>query len=840
MSDNKQDNRQNSQPAPYSDVLEGILTKLEAYFTGMMESIFSHADKYVFDEFTNAQSIADRNHMREFMQSLRKQRPAIEKRFLMELNQYLKPVAVCKKLPSKKKDADDVSGLSLMSADETEELVTLTTIGGKAAADFREELTHLEIRLDFLATINRNIFHAKALDPHNLCESLRETLTYTDFQIRDKLILYKFFGEELLKTGKKLYRELNELMMNAGVMPRIELAGKYPHRRAQELPQEQPSGGYSAEQTRGPLGRGGQAGGYYSSASAGTPTGGAAAGHATGSGGGGGGHHAPAQGAGAAPMQAHAAGQGMPHIPGGGRPGSAADVNAARISAGMPVSHIQQSIQGFVGGDPVTADTAGGVGGAAAYYTRQDVVSALSSLQAAVEIVHDMPLQFDAAAIKKAVLSTIGEKEGGTVTKRVNQISEKTVDFIKLIFDAIIEDKSITDTIKALLLSLQIPIIKAAMLDADFFIDDKHAARQLLDKIAEAGVGVSEHKDPVYIEIRDIVKKLLQDYSENIEAFAAALEAIRVLTERIYTEAREREKKTQQEVKHAHARNVVLQEIRKITLGKELPHNIRLLVLKIWPSLMFNHYLRFGKANDEWVELLMILTKVIDTVQPSRTLEDLAEIGLSHEDIIYSVNEKLKKSRKPDDVISQTIADLRAAYDNLPKRPAPAAKPVEIEAARVAEPEVAPEQADVPAAGAVQPPTAVAEVAPAVPVAETEATHLAVEPEKETATEEEEIEEQIKPEEVARLKLAMLSSDVQPGAWFIVYNGEGRPVRRLKLAVILMQDATLVFVDHLGNVVIEKDAEDFSHELERGQSSVIMQHSVFDHALRSALNTIER
>ena len=79
---------------------------------------------------------------------------------------------------------------------------------------------------------------------------------------------------------------------------------------------------------------------------------------------------------------------------------------------------------------------------------------------------------------------------------------------------------------------------------------------------------------------------------------------------------------------------------------------------------------------------------------------------------------------------------------------------------------------------------------------------------------------------------------MQPGAWFIVYNGEDKPVRRLKLAVILIQDATLVFVDHLGNVVIEKDAEQFAGEMERGLSGMIMQHSVFDHALKSALGSI--
>lgn len=247
----------------------------------------------------------------------------------------------------------------------------------------------------------------------------------------------------------------------------------------------------------------------------------------------------------------------------------------------------------------------------------------------------------------------------------MHQVSEKTIDFIKLIFDGIIEEDSITDEIKTLLLSLQIPVIKAAMLDAEFFVDDQHPARQLLDKIAEAGVGVTEHTDPVYIDIEKIVRKLLTDYNEDVVAFSVALEELNALTEEIYRKAREAEMASQKAVKMAHAKNVVLQEIRKVTLGKELPLGVRTLVLKIWPSMMFNHYLKHGKGNDEWVELLMILQKIIESVQPVSTLQALEELGLTHHDIIDATRSKLKRCKKKQAVLDQALADLQSTYDEL-------------------------------------------------------------------------------------------------------------------------------------------------------------------------------
>ena len=739
------------------------------------------------------------------MHALRKRRESIAKDFFTELNKYLKPVAMNKELPKKKIHTPaGQTGLRLIDQNEMDEMVTLITITGKAAVECREELSHLEARLEHLALQNRNIFHPKALEPAHICDVFQETLVSCKFDNSNKLILYKMFDKKVIKHLKSLYDDLNGEMIRAGILPKIEHIGKIRatrdnrQRKSTDLAQEAEN--LSAEQQQGPMGRGGQQGGYYISA------GGAAAGTA------GGGYTG----------QRHVGGSG-----GGGFSGSAAGaVIDQRMSAGMPAGHVRQRIAGYVGGDPVTGDISGGAGvDGAVYYTRQEVVTALSGIQNIVEMSENAPLQFNAAAIKRAVLAGIGERSGGTLTKRVNQISEKTIDFIKLVFDAIIEDKGISDTIKALLLSLQIPIIKAAMLDADFFVDDKNPARQMLDRIAEAGVGVNDRKDPVCVDLAVIVKKLLKEYNEDIGAFSVALADIKELTDRIYALARETEKLSHKQVKHAHARTIVLQEIRKITLGKELAPGIRVLVTKIWPSLMFNFYLRHGKSNDEWVEMLMILAKIIESVQSHYSLDELQDFGLSYDDIIGSVSEKLRQFRKSETVVEQAIQDLRDTYEGLDSK-----RVVKVRQA-----------ADAPDAQATDESSLVESVtdksADKSALTKSTATNL-TDSRLEMAVDGDNTDVVITPEKQARAKLEKLPPEVQPGAWFIVFNGENKPVRRLRLAVILMQDATMVFVDHLGNVVVEKDADEFAEELARGASGIIMQHSVFDHALRSALQTI--
>jgi len=818
--DNQSGDDVEEQPRYYIELVEQILTELESFFSSRLDEMFKQADEHLFKAAEEADNTAEQNIQFECMSAVRANKPIIQQSFVDELGSYLQAVSELDELPEKKQQKDKSLSLGLVEQNEMDEMVTLASISSKAAMDNSESINHLILRLNELALHNDHIFHGEALEPKRLCDAIHEAVSKTDLIDGNKLIVYRFFNDALIKKLVDLYDKLNGLLIENDILPVIDYTSTMTHHEPmpQQAPEyeeevEQPTpqgGGQVPPSGRRSFGSGMQG---YSSAAGGAPMqGGAPAGGpppnmSAQPGGQAGGQGAPVGGGG--PRRAFGSGiqgysQQAPSVPGAQNMGPSGQA----YSAGVPVGQVRQSIENFVGG--ASADVSSGSDG---YYSSQQVMTALTDLQAPAGDLSQTPLVFDANQIKKAVLASIGEADGGAVTKAVHQVSEKTIDFIKLIFDGIIEEDSITDEIKTLLLSLQIPIIKAAMLDAEFFVDDLHPARQLLDKIAEAGVGVSEHTDPVYVSIEAIVRKLLNDYDEDVVAFTVALSELNDLTEEIYRNARETEVESQKTVKLAHAKSVVLQEIRKITIGKELPEGIRILVLKIWPSMMFNHFLKNGKANDEWVELLMILQKIIESVQPLQSLADLEELRLIYNTVVDTARTKLGTCKKKQDVIDQAIEGLQETYEalliieNLPEE-----SELQVEEDTATE---------------------------GVPADSEEAEGFELEHDEAKAEPEAEPETELTTEEIARAKIGMLPEGVSPGAWFIVYNGEDKPVRRLKLAVILMLDATMVFVDHLGNVVIEKDAEIFADEIDKGLSGIIMQHSVFDHALSSALSSIE-
>ena len=113
------------------------------------------------------------------------------------------------------------------------------------------------------------------------------------------------------------------------------------------------------------------------------------------------------------------------------------------------------------------------------FFARDDVVSALSKMQLGYrpEFKQGQSVNINTNTFKSTLLNQMASQGGAILIKSVNQIDGRTIDFVEMIFGAFLRDQNITHAIKSLLLRLQIPIIKIALLDLKFFYNPKHPAR---------------------------------------------------------------------------------------------------------------------------------------------------------------------------------------------------------------------------------------------------------------------------------------------------------------------------------------------------------------------------
>ena len=785
------------------DIRNNVTTRLD----DLMSKLLNSAQEELFNLSSEASNNEDQTRYFDLMNQTRTLKPEIAVEFSSRIKKYLVP-AENYKAEHTKKEIEEDDELSLIGQDEMEGIVLVKGIGERATAKYRDQLSHLEARLEHLATKTVHVFKEDALLPTNFCQAFDDAMA-EHFSNENKKLLFAMFDVDIASKLDALYDSINNRLIDAGILPQIKLhmqrqqaakprpkpATASPDPNAEQAAQDgytegdagaAPTGNYGGGQsTSGASNIGGFAmtappgGAYQHNINQGQ---GDAGSGASGSG---------AQGGNQENFQNHAQ-----NFPADGQASGKSGGEYQHYTAGLPANQVGRTLGNYLGGSaitPATSDQSASSTGeffpasTPQHFGHQEIIQALSSLQSLPQFEQPDGLQFDGEAIKQAVLAEIAKKSGGGVTKRINTIAEKTIDFIELIFDAIIDDNEISDTIKALLLRLQIPIIKASMADQKFFIYDDHPARTLLDTIADVGIGITDHTDEMYKHLDKVISSILSEYDLTTETFRTALDNLNAIVKEEEKLSREKEEEEQNQLLRKHARATVLKALRATTTGKSLPEQVHPLILKRWPTLMFNHYIKKGKENNEWVNLVLTLRHIVDSVQPISSAEGLAKV-IADKDALFK---KTKKYLNAASNSKKDVKEIMSMYKETIQ--------LHIDDANFSKQEVT--------------------------VAEEVLSQA--EPVEEAPIEEPDTQDR-----------TALPSNIAPGMWFQIYMGEDKTDRRCKLSVIIMEDENMMFVDHKGTLITEKSFDEFNEEIASEKTKVIMGHSAFDHAFKRVIKRL--
>jgi hypothetical protein len=100
---------------------------------------------------------------------------------------------------------------------------------------------------------------------------------------------------------------------------------------------------------------------------------------------------------------------------------------------------------------------------------------------------------------------------------------ESTLDLLSRIFETVILDDAIPAQTRELIQSLQIPVLKAALRDKNFFFEEAHPARRMLDLMSNIGSERRGQDDPLYQAMRRSVDRVGSDPQGEPESFARAV-----------------------------------------------------------------------------------------------------------------------------------------------------------------------------------------------------------------------------------------------------------------------------------------------------------------------------
>ncbi len=233
------------------------------------------------------------------------------------------------------------------------------------------------------------------------------------------------------------------------------------------------------------------------------------------------------------------------------------------------------------------------------------------------------------AGLQQDMHNVLRDLQESPIGERANQLEAMTIELVAMLFDFIFETRDLPDSIKALIGRLQIPVLKAAMLDGAFFSKKSHPSRLLVNALAEAGIGWSPtmgQDDPLYRKIEQIVHRVLDDFADDVGLFDELrhdLEAFlanedRVAEATIQSTADQINQRDQQEI----AQMVSSAEIERRLREFPAPNFLASFLRDKWIGTLTQLYLREGEDSEAWISALGTLDDLVWSVQPKRATED--------------------------------------------------------------------------------------------------------------------------------------------------------------------------------------------------------------------------
>ena len=233
------------------------------------------------------------------------------------------------------------------------------------------------------------------------------------------------------------------------------------------------------------------------------------------------------------------------------------------------------------------------------------------------------------SGIPQGMHNVLRDLQESPLGQKANQIESMTIEMVAMLFDFIFDTKDLPDGIKALLARIQIPVLKAAMLDGAFFAKKTHPSRLLVNALAQAGLGwspVMGQEDPLYKKISEIVHQILDNFSDDLAIFdeqRVELEAFLAEEEKaaetnIQTTAEEINQRDRQQISTA----VAKAEIERRIEAYPVPNFLASFLRQNWDGTLSHIYQNDGEESEAWGSAVTTLEDLVWSIQPKKSPED--------------------------------------------------------------------------------------------------------------------------------------------------------------------------------------------------------------------------
>ncbi len=432
------------------------------------------------------------------------------------------------------------------------------------------------------------------------------------------------------------------------------------------------------------------------------------------------------------------------------------------------------------------------------------------------------------------------QRQTGEVRK-LDRVDDDVISLVSMLFDVVLDDDQLPAALKALIGRMQLPILRVAIADKSLFNRASHPARRLLNELARATMGWSDHDDLQRDQLHALLERMVDRMHGEALVDAAFFEQMHEELAGFVRLEQRRAERLEQRTRDAEegrarveaARSQAARVLNGLLMGRTLPVFVVDLLRDRWSQVLQLAHLREGRDSSAWQDAVALAERLVESVEiPVR--ETLEQRRRLNEQVCEGLCDGLRLigEEQPED--SPQLHQLQALQQAALATMAPPAPPVvePVESSVMVEPVSAPisDVESVPAAEPGQP-----ELAVDIPLL----TDMVL-------VEEPVLEEPLpesQPETVAELpdaEAAAWVDSLHTGSWFELAASEDRPAQRCKLAAIISFSGKYIFVNRSGMKVAEYGHLELSSLYQRGEIRLLANDQLFDRALESVIGNLRQ
>ena len=448
---------------------------------------------------------------------------------------------------------------------------------------------------------------------------------------------------------------------------------------------------------------------------------------------------------------------------------------------------------------------------------------------------------FDLREQLEGLLTRASAKAGKA--RVVGEVDEDVINLVSMLFEFILDDRTLPDSLKALIGRLQIPMLKVAVIDKTFFSRGSHPARRLLNEIASAALGWGDQddtqRDSLYQKIEQVVQRLLNDFVDDPAIFSELLADFLAFTgdERRRSELLEQRTRDAEEgsAKAALARREVEQALNQRLFGKTLPEVVVRLLQEAWSKVLMLTCLKHGVESSEWQAALATMDDLVWSVELHEDPEARMRLLEMVPGLLKALREGMASAAFDPFSTGEFFSQLEALHvqafqrfkrslpDENPQSDTPALVEIDEEQrAALAEAGIELPLLELPAAEAVEEPAMVEVVEEIILLAPGELR--AAEPEATLPDDDESL---------------LQVDNLRVGSWVEFQEDEEHKLR-CKLAAVIKPTGKYIFVNRTGMKVLEKTRMGLAVEFRRSAIRLLDDALLFDRALESVIGNLRK